>query len=356
MNAVGVWPKTMGQGVTIGLLSTGADTNDPDYADNLAPGGYNFVDGNTDTNDTYGTGTVLTGVMAAEANNGGFVGVAPEGQGARGEGARAVRHAHRFGCLAGHHLRRQPRRLGDRVPAVRDRPRDELPADDPDRAERAANQNVVFALASGDLGSTTQGVTNGTPSYIISPDGSQLPNTITAASEDYLNNFDQFTDSGPNVQIAAPGTSLLGDYPDNWPSGGWTSGSQSAASEVAAVAALLRSVYPSATAAQVVQAIIAGGRPLPSLQGVVSCGCMLDASGALAQLTQAMGTRRRSTYQPPAPAADPDRRRPTTTARARSGATARSRTRPSTTRGRTASGTSRRPTPRPATTAARTTG
>ena len=77
MNAVGVWAKTMGQGVTIGLLSTGADTNDPDYADNLAPGGYNFVDGNTDTNDTYGTGTVLTGVMAAEANNGGFVGVAP---------------------------------------------------------------------------------------------------------------------------------------------------------------------------------------------------------------------------------------------------------------------------------------
>ena len=68
----------MGQGVTVGLLSTGADTNDPDYADNLAAGGYNFVDGNTDTNDTYGTGTVLTGVIAAEANNGGFVGVAPK--------------------------------------------------------------------------------------------------------------------------------------------------------------------------------------------------------------------------------------------------------------------------------------
>ncbi len=78
MNAVGAWQTTMGQGVTIGLLSSGADTNYPDYADNLAPGGYNFVDGNTDTDDTYGTGTVLTGVMAAEPDNGGFVGVAPE--------------------------------------------------------------------------------------------------------------------------------------------------------------------------------------------------------------------------------------------------------------------------------------
>ena len=60
------------------LLSSGAETNYPDYAANLAPGGYNYVDGNTDTDDTYGTGTVLTGVMAAEPDNGGFVGVAPE--------------------------------------------------------------------------------------------------------------------------------------------------------------------------------------------------------------------------------------------------------------------------------------
>jgi len=74
LNAVTAWQTTMGQGVTIGLLSSGADPNDPDYADNLAPGGHNYVDGNSDTTDTYGTGTVLTGVMAAEANNGGFVG------------------------------------------------------------------------------------------------------------------------------------------------------------------------------------------------------------------------------------------------------------------------------------------
>ncbi len=129
----------------------------------------------------------------------------------------------------------------------------------------------MVALASGDLGSTSAGVTNGPPNYNISPDGSQLPNTITAASEDYLNQFDQFTDSGSGVQIAAPATSLFGDYPDNWPSGGWISGSESAASEVAAVAALLRSAYPTAPATQVVQAILAGGRQLPSLQGLVSC-------------------------------------------------------------------------------------
>ena len=306
MNAVGVWPKTMGQGVTIGLLSTGADTNDPDYADNLAPGGYNYVDGNTDTNDTYGTGTVLTGVMAAEANNGGFVGVAPRAK------VLEVKVLGPYGTLT----------------------------------DTAASQGITYAVGHG-------ASVIAFPLYEIGPGTSYLPNTQTvvecrreperrvrarlgrprlddagrderpaelqhlarrvgscrtrsrSASEDYLNNFDQFTDSGPNVQIAAPGTSLLGDYPDNWPSGGWTSGSQSAASEVAAVAALLRSVYPTATAAQVVHAIIAGGRPLSSLQGLVSCGCMLDATGALAQLTQAMGNTAQVTYPPPAPAPTP---------------------------------------------------
>jgi subtilisin family serine protease len=305
MNAVGVWSKTMGQGVTIGLLSTGADTNDPDYADNLAPGGYNYVDGNTDTNDTYGTGTVLTGVMAAEANNGGFVGVAPKAK------VLEVKVLGPYGTLTdsaasqgityavSHGASVIAFPLYEIGPGTSYLPTTQTTLSDP------ANQNVVFALASGDLGSTTAGVTNGPPNDNISPDGSKLPNTITVASEDYLNNFDQFTDSGPNVQIVAPGTSLLGDYPDNWPSGGWISGSQSAASEVAAVAALLRSVYPTATATQVVQAIIAGGRPLSSLQGLVSCSCMLDASGALAQLTQTMGSATQVTYQAPASALTP---------------------------------------------------
>ena len=145
---------------------------------------------------------------------------------------------------------------------------------------------------------------NGTPGYLISPDGSALPNTITAASMDYLNSFDQFTDWGSGVQIAAPGTSLLGDYPDNWPSGGWISGSQPAASEVAAVAALLRSAFPTATAAQVVQAILAGGRPLSSLQGKVSCGCLLNATGALSALAQITGATA-VVRAPPAPQQTP---------------------------------------------------
>ena len=288
MDAVGAWQTTMGQGVTIGLLSSGADTNDPDYAGNLASGGYNFVDGNADANDTYGTGTVLTGVMAAEPDNGGFVGVAPESK------VLEVKVLGPYGTLTdsaasqgisyavGHGASVIAFPLYEIGPATSYLPLTQA------ALNATASKNVVVALASGDLGSTTQGVQNGTPGYLISPDGSQLSNTITVASEDYLNNFDQFTDWGTGVQIAAPGTSLLGDYPDNWPSGGWISGSEPASSEVAAVAALLRSAFPTATATQVVQAILAGGRQLPALQGKVSCGCMLNASGALSALAQTM--------------------------------------------------------------------
>ncbi|HXY80011.1 MAG TPA: S8 family serine peptidase, partial [Gaiellaceae bacterium] len=288
MDAVGAWQTTMGQGVTIGLLSSGADTNDPDYADNLASGGYNFVDGDTDTNDTYGTGTVLTGIMAAEPDNGGFVGVAPASK------VLEVKVLGPYGTLTDSAVSQGITYAVGHGASVIAFPLYEIGASSgylpltQAALNATANQNVVVALASGDLGSSTQGVQNGTPGYLISPDGSKLSNTITVASEDYLNNFDQFTDSGAGVQIAAPGTSLFGDYPDNWPSGGWISGSESAAGEVAAVAALLRSAFPTATATQVVQAILSGGRPLPSLQGMVSCGCMLSASGAMSALAQVM--------------------------------------------------------------------
>ncbi len=304
MDAVGAWQTTMGQGVTIGLLSSGADTNDPDYAGNLASGGYNFVDGNTDANDTYGTGTVLTGIMAAGPNNGGFVGVAPASKvlevkvlgpygtltdSAASQGITyAVGHGASVIAFPLYEIGASPGYLPLTQAAL----------------NATASENVVVALASGDLGSTTQGVQNGTPGYLISPDGSQLPNTITVASEDYLNNFDQFTDSGTGVQMAAPGTSLFGDYPDNWPSGGWISGSESAASEVAAVAALLRSAFPTASATQVVQAILTGARSLPSLQGKVSCGCMLNASGAMSALAQIVHVAP-VVHTPPAPQQTP---------------------------------------------------
>lgn len=58
----------MGDGVKIAILDSGVDASHPDLVGNLVPG-YNFVDGNADTNDTCGHGTPVAGTAAAVSNN-----------------------------------------------------------------------------------------------------------------------------------------------------------------------------------------------------------------------------------------------------------------------------------------------
>jgi hypothetical protein len=58
----------MGEGVKIAILDSGVEASHPDLVGNLVPG-YNFVDGNADTNDTCGHGTAVAGTAAAVSNN-----------------------------------------------------------------------------------------------------------------------------------------------------------------------------------------------------------------------------------------------------------------------------------------------
>jgi len=66
-----------GEGVVVALLDTGVDVDHPDLAANLVDG-WNFVDKNDNVTDVDGHGTMVSGIVAAVANNSiGVVGVAP---------------------------------------------------------------------------------------------------------------------------------------------------------------------------------------------------------------------------------------------------------------------------------------
>lgn len=66
-----------GSGVIVAVLDTGIDTDHPDLAANIIDG-WNFVNNNDDVTDLDGHGTMVSGIIAAVANNGiGIVGVSP---------------------------------------------------------------------------------------------------------------------------------------------------------------------------------------------------------------------------------------------------------------------------------------
>lgn len=67
----------LGTGVKVAIIDTGIDYTHADLDANYA-GGYDFVNGDNDPMDDHGHGTHVAGTVAAEDNNIGVVGVAPE--------------------------------------------------------------------------------------------------------------------------------------------------------------------------------------------------------------------------------------------------------------------------------------
>ena len=285
LDVLPVWQRTQGAGVTVAVLDTGVDPQ-PDFGRNLLAG-RNVFDGNADTTDRAGHGTLLASIIAAARGNGGYVGIAPQAKilpvkmmgGPRGDAwsdtapARAIRYAVAHGarvinCSWGG-LNVAP------FPGVRSALRE------------AARSNVLVVLAAGNDGVDL----DDTAHFTESPNAQAyaLQNTLSVANFSNAGELARDSNYGAHhVQIASLGDTLWGDYPGS-AGGGYVGGTSAAAATVSGVAALLFSAYPKATAAEVRRAIIAGAnRGVPGLRGTNEAGGLLSASGAL----QAMDARR----------------------------------------------------------------
>ncbi len=69
INASTAWDAAQGSGVTIAILDSGVNGAHPDLASRIVPG-RNVVDGNSDTTDVNGHGTMVAGTAVASLNNG----------------------------------------------------------------------------------------------------------------------------------------------------------------------------------------------------------------------------------------------------------------------------------------------
>jgi lambda repressor-like predicted transcriptional regulator len=74
-----VHPEYTGEGVKVGIMDSGIDYNHPDLDDNYG-GGYDFVNDDNDPMDDEGHGTHCAGIVAAEDNSIGTIGVAPDAE------------------------------------------------------------------------------------------------------------------------------------------------------------------------------------------------------------------------------------------------------------------------------------
>lgn len=144
-----------------------------------------------------------------------------------------------------------------------------------DAIARANNAGIFFVAAAG----------NSSTSALSYPAAYDLPNVISVASLDSngaLSSFSNFSSSW--VDLGAPGGGITSTLPDN--TYGTYSGTSMAAPHVTGALALMRAGFPTATMAQLKQALFDSVVQTASLSGKSVTGGRLDANGALTRLSQ----------------------------------------------------------------------
>lgn len=194
------WEKTRGDGVKIAVLDTGCDLDHPDLAHNLLPG-INLINRRKPPQDDNQHGTHVTGIICAENNEIGMVGVAPEAKvmpvkvlDSKGNGdlaivAEGIRWAADNGADMITMSLGSPRPLQNIRKAI----------------QYAESKGVVSFVAAGNMGLTKE---------IFYP--ANYPETIAIGSID--ENFDRskFSNTGENLDFMAPGGKIFSTVPDDW--------------------------------------------------------------------------------------------------------------------------------------------
>jgi subtilisin family serine protease len=232
-----------GQGVRVAVIDTGVDLDHPDLAANLV-GGRSFVPGTSSANDDNGHGSHVAGSVAAVANNGGVIGVAPQakimpvkvldysGSGyyswfasgivwATDNGADILNMS--LGGTSAHYI------LNDAV-------------------NYAYNRNVLIVAAAGNCGDQYY-VFNGCSEQDQPLYPAAYSRVMAVAATNSNDQQASYSNQGTYVEIAAPGSNIYSTHRN----GGYDtySGTSMASPHVAGLAAILLDQNPSHSANQI---------------------------------------------------------------------------------------------------------
>ena len=283
--------------VTVAIIDTGIDTTHSSLKDSIwvnedeIPGdgidndGNGFVDDvngwnfYSNTNQVYEGpedvhGTHAAGTIAASKDNGGIVGIADnnyvkimpvkalggeEGKGSPDNVIAAIKYAKANGAQICNLSFGSQNCTEEFKAAIRD-------------------SGMLFIVAAGNGDDNAIGYNiDASPIY---PASLPFDNVITVANLMFDGTLDASSNFGAaSVDIAAPGTFILGITPDNGYA--FMSGTSMAAPMVTGVAAMLYTSRPELSLPDIKNVILASARKTDSLNGKVLCGGMVDANGAM---------------------------------------------------------------------------
>jgi len=289
VNASTAWSRTVGQGVVVAVIDSGIDLNHPELKSQLwvNPGevagnkrdddrdgfiddifGVNFLNNTGNVQDDAGHGSHVSGIIAAAANNStGVVGLAPGskimalkvldqyGNGSLNAAVNAIYYAVNHGAK----VINASWTMSMGSPSLQT------------AMAYAANHNVVFVTAAGN-----ESVNNDlVPSY---PGSYRYNNVLTVGAVDSAGHLASFSNYGPSsVDVAAPGVGIMSTTAGSYES--WD-GTSMATPYVAATAALIASLRPDYSAAQIVNQIKATAHRSTELAGKIASAAYLDAGAA----------------------------------------------------------------------------
>ncbi len=193
-----IWKKTTGKGVKVAVLDTGCAILHPDLKNQIEDSA-DFTNSKVGPGDTNGHGTHCCGVIAAERNDIGVVGV-----------------AHNSKLLVGKVLNDygvgSPESIAKGIMWAVEKKADIIsmsfgaPVDDPKirkAVKYAHGKGVILVAAAGNEGPGPQTV--GYPG--------RYPEVISVAAVDFNRRIAKFSSRGSEVDIAAPGVDILSTYP-----------------------------------------------------------------------------------------------------------------------------------------------
>lgn len=225
------WSGTSGStSVVIAILDTGVDATHPDLAPKIVAG-WNFWDNNANTSDVFGHGTAVAGTAAAASNNG--LGVASVAWGCQvmpirissTNGSASISAIANGLTWAADH--------GARVANISYKVTDYSPVRV--AAQYFQSRGGVVVIAAGNDKMFDSAADN--------------PYVLTVSATDGNDNLASFSNTGNNVDLAAPGVSI--DTTNRGGGYGFWGGTSFSAPIVAGVAALVVSANPGLSGSQV---------------------------------------------------------------------------------------------------------